>query len=139
MRSTCSRAHVGVVIALHGRVLSTGYNGAPAGMPHCDHACNCGAKLSREEGPTEHYGICRSVQPCTVSVHAEANAIAFAARHGAKTEGAEMFTTLTPCVPCAQLIINSGIVRVVAKEAYRKLDGWELLDTAGIDTMILVR
>lgn len=140
-RATCSRAQVGVVVALDGRVLSTGYNGSPAGMPHCSHECNCGMKLSNHEpdkdGFYQHYPICQSIQPCLESVHAEANAIAFAARHGARVGGAEMFTTLTPCTACAQLIINAGITRVVAREAYRKQDGWLLLDDAGVDTMIL--
>lgn len=113
-RGTCSRAAVGVVVALEGRIITTGYNGAPAGMPHCDH--------------DETF-----VPPCTNAVHAEANALAFAARFGLKTNGATLYTTLTPCVPCAQLIVNAGIQRVVAHTPYRIMDGWNLLYDAGIE------
>jgi dCMP deaminase len=110
-RSTCSRLHVGAVIARDSRAVSTGYNGNPAGMPHCQHVGD---------------------DPCKNAVHAEANAIAFAARHGAPTEGAEMFTTHQPCLKCAQLIVNSGIVRVVYDFPYRVLDGLDLLNVLGI-------
>src|SRR4030095_11781168 len=108
LRSTCSRAHVGAVIAKDGRILSTGYNGAPAGLPHCDHFCDC--SLAGFDG--HHNDDCNYMRGCTTAVHAETNAIAFAARHGVGLEGAEMFTTHMPCVPCAQLIINAGLIRV---------------------------
>lgn len=113
-RGTCNRAAVGAVVTLNGRIITTGYNGAPAGMPHCDH--------------DETF-----VPPCTNAVHAEANALAFAAKHGTPTDGATLYTTLTPCVPCAQLIINAGIKRVVAHSPYRVMDGWNLLYDAGIE------
>lgn len=113
LRSTCSRAHVGVVIAREGRVLSTGYNGAPAGMDHCNHTHDL------ESG-------------CQVAVHAEANAIAYAARYGMKIGGSELFTTLSPCVSCSQLIVNAGIERVVYLNPYRVPSGLELLEGAGV-------
>jgi len=119
-RSTCSRAAVGVVVALDGRVITTGYNGAPAGMSHCIHSVDDVVSGSSSIG-------------CAIAVHAEANAIAFAAKHGTPTNGATLYTTLTPCVPCAQLIINAGIVRVVAHTPYRVMDGWDLLYDAGIE------
>jgi dCMP deaminase len=112
-RSTCSRAAVGVVVARQGRVLITGYNGAPAGMPHCFHY----------EGENE---------PCEVSVHAEANAVAWAARWGISLEGAELFTTVSSCLNCAKLLINAGITRVISKQQYREAAGLELLRSAGI-------
>lgn len=112
-RSTCSRARVGVVIAKSGRVISTGYNGTPAGMDHCIHLCNC---FTTKGG---HTSECASVAPCLEAVHAEANAIAWAARCGVALEGAELFTTFSPCRPCGQLIINAGIIRVVYLRAYR--------------------
>lgn len=114
-RSTCSRAQVGAVIAVDGRILSTGYNGAPAGLPHCDHSFD----------PADASG-------CTTAVHAEANAIGFAAKYGMRTEGATLYTSLTPCLACAQLIINSGIVRVVANGSYRDPSGLHLLIRAHI-------
>lgn len=132
-RSSCSRAQVGVVIARDGRVLVTGYNGAPAGMPHCDHTCDCGYPGSGGllfEG--KHLSNCASLMPCRIAVHAEANAIAFAAKHGVRLEGGELFTTFSPCLPCAQLIINAGVVRVVHLTDYRDRSGLELLESAGI-------
>lgn len=128
-RSTCSRAKVGVVISRNGRILSSGYNGAPAGMNHCDHSCNCG----RDRG----YCImpCRSLEPCTNVVHAEANAIAFAAKYGVGIEGAELHTTRVPCLTCAGLIINAGIKRVVWDEEHREMVGFMRLCEAGLEVI----
>jgi dCMP deaminase len=136
LRSTCSRAQVGVVIAREGRILSTGYNGAPPGVEHCDHQCDCAAydavgQITGKE-VDRHTFECASRQPCKKSVHAEANAIAFAARNGVAIDGAELFTTLTPCLPCAQLIASACIVRVVALDPYRDQSGWEILREAKI-------
>lgn len=112
-RSTCSRASVGAVIALNGRILSTGFNGVPAGMTHCEHVAN-------------------DESPCDDAVHAEANAVAFAARHGVALNGSALFTTLSPCLKCAQLIINAGIVRVVIGKVYRDHSGPHILARLGI-------
>lgn len=132
-RSTCSRLHVGCVVARESRILVTGYNGAPSGMAHCDHECNCGypgkGGLLFEN---RHLSSCNSKQPCTISVHAEANAIAFAARHGISLEGAFLYTTHTPCRPCSMLIINAGIIAVVWKEDYMRDDGLELLKAGNV-------
>lgn len=114
LRATCSRQSVGVVIAHDGRVLVSGYNGAPAGMPHCFH--------DRDE-------------PCEISVHAEANAIAYAARYGIKVEGAELYTTFSPCLACGQLVINAGITRVFYGAYHRDQRGLELIRMAGIETV----
>jgi dCMP deaminase len=111
-RSTCSRLHVGSVAAREGRLLVSGYNGAPSGIAHCDHESSPG--------------------PCQRSVHAEANAIAYAARWGIKLMGAELFTTHSPCLSCSQLLVNSGILRVVFDELFRETEGLELLTQAGI-------
>lgn len=75
--------------------------------------------------------------PCLISVHAEANAIAFAARHGVATEGAEMHILFSPCVNCSMLIINSGITRVRWLQEYRISDGINLMRNAGIDAETL--
>lgn len=136
-RSTCSRAQVGVVIAHEGRIVSQGYNGAPVGMPHCDHTCNCSQDTIAGGYPTEpvriiHEPGCPSFASCTVAVHAEANAVAFAAKYGISTQGGFLFTTMAPCVPCSQLIINAGIVRVVYAQPYRYNEGLTLLMNAGI-------
>lgn len=124
-RSTCSRASVGAVIAQDTRVVATGYNGAPAGLPHCDHECDCGT-------PEHIDGYCASLQPCAVAVHAEANAIAFAAKHGVVTDRATLYVTLSPCLSCARLIINAGITDVVYGEQYRNVSGLDLLRSAGV-------
>lgn len=114
LRSTCNRAQVGAVIARNGRIISTGYAGAPSGLPHC--------------GPPH----CDLNIPCTRTVHAEAGAISYAAREGIPTEGATLYCTHSPCVDCAKLIVNSGIKRVVYINEYRKPEGLELLRSAGV-------
>jgi dCMP deaminase len=115
LRGTCSRQQNGAVVARDGRVLATGYNGTPSGMRHCVHS------------PDEPSDV-----GCAYAVHAEANAVAFAARHGVSLDGATLYVTTSPCVPCAQLVINAGIVQVVAGRAYRLLDGANLLNEAGV-------
>ena len=124
LRSTCARAQVGAVLARRGRIIATGYNGTPSGMAHCDHACNCFSP--------SHMAWCRSRKPCLDTVHAEANAIVFAARHGQPVEGATLYCTITPCLNCAQLIINAGISMVYIRGTYRLETGRELLTKAGI-------
>lgn len=117
-RSTCPRKSVGAIIAREGRVLSMGYNGAPSGLPHClSDGCI--------EGPD---GGCIRTQ------HAEANAIAFAARVGIKVEGADLWTTVSPCLSCAKVIINAGIKSVYYLNPYRDTSGIDLLNQAGINT-----
>ncbi len=128
-RSTCTRGRVGVVIASEARIIETGYNGAPAGMPHCDHGCDCSMLPG---GPVRHWPACNSLSPCTEAIHAETNAIAYAARHGMGVDGATLYTTMAPCVPCAQLIAASGIVRVWFHQPYRDMSGVDFLARAGL-------
>lgn len=132
-KSTCNRAQVGAVISRNGRTLSSGYNGAPAGMDHCDHSCDCGSMFaSGEEG---HKYDCRRLKPCTNVVHAETNAINFAARYGVGIDGAEIHTTRVPCMPCAGSIINAGIKRVVWYEEHRDMGGLLRLGQAGLEVI----
>ncbi len=112
-RSTCNRLNVGAVVAREGRILTTGYNGPPSGMNHCSH---------------------ESEAPCDDSVHAEANAIVWAARYGMSTNDCELFVTHSPCVNCAKLIINAGLVRVVYGVEYRDPAGLDLLEAASVET-----
>jgi len=114
-RSTCSRLAVGCVFALDGRILVTGYNGAPSSLPHCQH---------------------ESDEPCTTAEHAERNAIAFAARHGVQLEGSTLYVTHSPCLPCAMAIVNCGVREVIYGIAYRLTDGIELLSQAGIQSTL---
>lgn len=118
VQGTCPRAQVGAVIVRRRRIISTGYNGAPSHLPHCtDVGCEV------EAGG------------CTNSTHAEANAIAFAAKEGIATGFAELYCTHTPCIKCAQLIINSGIIRVYTGKAYRDMRGADLLKKAGVEVI----
>jgi dCMP deaminase len=115
-RSTCSRKQVGAVIALDGRVLSLGYAGSPAGTPHClDVGC-----LQGVDGG------------CIRTVHAELNAIAFAAKQGIALNRSTLYCTDSPCLVCAKAIINAGIEDVKYLRLYRDLSGLELLTEAGI-------
>jgi dCMP deaminase len=125
-RGTCPSIQVGCVIARASRILSTGYNGAPSGMPHCDHATRQSTLGGDPNVPT-----------CVTAIHAESNAIAFAARHGTPLHDAMMVTTLTPCRTCAQLAIQAGITTVVCDNAYRDISGVQLLRDAGVDVTIL--
>lgn len=130
-RSTCARSQVGALFALEGRILSSGYNGAPTGLPHCDHSCSddCGGDV---HSPGRHDDECPKVAPCEIAVHAEANAVAFAAKNGMSLDGSTLFTTLSPCYKCTQLIINVGIVQVVIGKLYRERSGLFMLDRLGI-------
>ena len=101
-RSTCHRKHVGAVIVRDRTILATGYNGSIRGMPHCD-----------EVGHMMENGH------CTRTVHAEANAVAQAARNGVSLENGELYVTASPCWNCFKLIMNAGIGRVVYGEFYR--------------------
>lgn len=100
-RATCDRKHVGAVIVRDKAILSTGYNGAPRHLPHCDEAGH--------EIVDGH---------CVRTVHAEANAIAQAAKNGASIDNAVLYTTASPCYDCFKLLVNSGISRVVYGEFY---------------------
>lgn len=134
-RGTCSRLQVGAVITVSGRLISSGYNGAPSKLDHCDHTCTCRFKnLGFDEDtlhPRSHDSGCPA-GPCRLSVHAEANAIAFAARYGISTHKACMYVTHQPCLDCAKLIINAGIETVIFEHTYRDDAGLHLLYDAGI-------
>lgn len=113
-RSTCLRKQVGAVIAKDSRPISVGYNGAPSKVEHC----------TKE--------TCNEEQRCKRTIHAEQNAILFAARHGISLEGASLYTTLEPCLDCAKSIINAGIKHVYYLELYGSGEGLELLDHTGV-------
>lgn len=131
-RGTCPRARVGAVIVRDRRIVSTGYNGAPPGLPHCsDVGCDRGNAVQvAPEAPEEIKQLARYVESpgCKRAVHAELNAIAFAARNTVSTEDAVMYCTHAPCLPCAQAILSAGIIEVHYTKPYRDLAGVELLD-----------
>jgi dCMP deaminase len=101
-RSTCSRKHIGAVIVKDKTILSTGYNGSIRGRAHCT---EIGCDI--ENGH------------CVATIHAEANAIIQAAKNGVAIDGAEIYTTASPCWNCFKLIANSGIRKIYYHEFYR--------------------
>ena len=108
-RSTCLRRHVGAVVVREKRILTTGYNGPPRGVPHCDVVGCLREQLGIPSGQRQE--ICRGL-------HAEQNAIIQAALHGVSTEGGTVYITHQPCITCAKMIINAGIVRAVSASTY---------------------
>jgi len=101
-RSTCDRAFVGAVLVRDKRILTTGFNGSPVSMPHCD-----------------EIGHLMVEGHCVRTIHAEANAIIQAALHGVSSKGATCYVTHFPCLVCAKMLINAGIVRIVYDNEYR--------------------
>ncbi len=129
-RSTCVRRNIGAVIVKDKRILATGYNGAPTGLPHCtDIGC-----LKDEMGiPSgERQEVCRAL-------HAEQNAIVQAAKYGISVEGSTLYCTTEPCSLCAKMLINAGIRRVVYREPYSDAFSKTLLDGAGVEVMLFSR
>ena len=113
--SYCVRRKVGALIVKDRMIISDGYNGTPSGFEN-----NC-----EDDNNTSLPYV----------LHAEANAITKVARSGNSSDGATLYVTASPCIECAKLIIQSGIVRVVYGEEYRIRDGIELLQRAGIEVV----
>ncbi|MRR38882.1 dCMP deaminase family protein [bacterium] len=109
-RSTCLSRPTGAVIMKDKQVLASGYNGSLPGEKHCMDEGGC-FRRSMAWSEAVKYDMCRSA-------HAEANAIALAAKKGVSIEGASIYCTLEPCITCAKLIIMSGISRVIYEHAY---------------------
>jgi dCMP deaminase len=109
-RATCDRGRSGCVIAKDRQILSTGYVGAPAGLPHCDEVGHQFKDTIHEDGHISRH--------CVRTAHAEMNAIVNAAKRGVAIDGATMYTQMTPCQTCAMAIINAGIKRVVCIRRY---------------------
>jgi dCMP deaminase len=112
-RSHCVRAQVGAVLTKDTRIISIGYNGPPAGTHNCD-----------EEWPDT--GCARDSRgSCSLALHAEENAILYATKNGSNLEGSTLYTTLSPCIACARLILSSGIKNVIFKDSYAEYKGLE--------------
>jgi len=122
-RSTCLRRSVGAVLVRDRRVLATGYNGAPSGLHHClDIGC-LREQLGVPSG--ERHELCRGL-------HAEQNAIIQAALHGVSVNGSTLYCTNQPCIICAKMIINAGIIAVVIKAGYQDKFAEDILKEAGV-------
>ena len=113
-RSTCIRRRVGCVLVKDKRILATGYNGAPSGLPTCKERGEC---LRRKLGVASgtHAEIC-------YAVHAEQNAIIQAARLGVSIDGATLYCTHQPCSLCTRMIINAGLSQVVIRRTKTDYD-----------------
>ncbi|ABR46570.1 CMP/dCMP deaminase, zinc-binding [Alkaliphilus metalliredigens QYMF] len=123
-RSTCMRRQVGAVVVKDKRVLSSGYNGAPSGIEHCEKTGCLREQLGVPSG--ERHELCRGL-------HAEQNAIIQAAYHGVEIQGTTLYVTLQPCVLCAKMLINAGVKRLVFKGQYPDDLSEKMLTEAGIE------
>lgn len=108
-RSTCLRRSVGAVIVKNKRILATGYNGAPTGVPHCAET-GC-LRVQRNVPSGQRHELCRGI-------HAEQNAIIQAASHGVTISGADLYCTNLPCSICTKMIINAGLKTIYYKDGY---------------------
>ena len=116
--------HIGAVIVKNKRILTTGYNGAPAGIKSCTEKGECMRRKLNIPSGTRHE-LC-------YAIHAEQNAIIQAAKLGISIEGATMYCTHQPCVICAKMIVNSGITRVVYGEGYPDEFSMQMFTEAGV-------
>ncbi|MDY6825895.1 MAG: cytidine/deoxycytidylate deaminase family protein [Bacillota bacterium] len=128
-RSTCLRRHVGALVVLDKRILSTGYNGAPTGLKHCEEVGCLREKLKVPSG--ERHELCRGL-------HAEQNAIIQAAIHGVAIKGATLYCTHYPCSVCAKMLVNAGIKKIILAENYPDKLAKEIFQEAGIDISFIV-
>ena len=118
-RGTCPKARVGSLLVKDNSIISTGYNGAPSGMPHCiDNGC------------VEIAGHCKS------SVHSEHNAILQAAKHGNSTNGSVLYTTHFPCVDCLKFLKNAGVSTIRYKHPYKNNENFINLSQFDIQQII---
>ena len=123
-RSNCSRRHVAAVLVRDRRIISTGYNGTPRGVRNC---ADGGCPRCNSNTPSGH-----GLGDCLCS-HAEENSIVQAAYHGISVKGSTLYTTFSPCLTCAKMIINAGIVEVVYHKRYSIDDvSTALLKEAGV-------
>lgn len=161
--SSAVRHKVGAIIVKDGMIISDGYNGTPSGFDNCcetyEPQNGCQKKFLEEdisgigcqgelhtliEGNVAKY-VCKYADRCKFAksvtkpevLHAEANAITKLAKTTNSSDGATLYVTMSPCIECAKLIIQSGIKKVYYDEIYRNTDGLELLEKAGIETIQL--
>jgi dCMP deaminase len=123
-RSTCLRRKVGAILVKDKRILSTGYNGAPSGLGHCEEVGCLRETTSVPSG--ERHELCRGL-------HAEQNAIIQAAYHGFSIRGATLYCTNKPCVICSKMLINAGIRKILYEDGYDDQLADQMLREANID------
>lgn len=127
-RSTCLRRQVGCIVVLEKRIVTTGYNGAPSGLPHCEEV-GC-IREGRGVASGERHELCRGL-------HAEQNAIIQAAMHGTAVRGGTLFCTHKPCILCTKMLINAGIRRVYYAEGYEDALSEDMAGQAGMELIQL--
>lgn len=119
LRSHCVKAQVGAVLTKDTRIISLGYNGPPAGTHNCD------VEFPGVGCPRDSKGS------CSLALHAEQNAILYAAKNGVSMDNATLYVTLSPCISCARVIYTTGIKKVYFKDSYAKYKG--LATDEGVD------
>lgn len=126
-RSHCVRAQVGAVLTKETRIVSLGYNGPPAGTHNCD------IEWPKDGCPRDSKGS------CSLALHAEQNAILYAAKNNVEIQGATLYVTLSPCISCARVIFTTGIKKVFYLNSYAEFkgldkdEGVEFLKKFGVD------
>ncbi len=129
-RSTCLRRKVGAILVKDKKILTTGYNGAPSNIEHCEKTGCLRERLKVPSG--ERHELCRGL-------HSEQNALLQAALHGVSVKDAILYSTTHPCIICAKMIINAGIKEVVIAGGYPDKMSRDLLKEAGIKIRIYKR
>jgi dCMP deaminase len=122
-RATCIRRKVGAVLVKDRRILCSGYNGAPAGLPHCGETGCLRRQLNVPSGVKHE--LCRGV-------HAEQNVIIQAAYHGVAVAGATLYCTNQPCSICAKMLINAGINEIYFRDGYDDPLALDMFERAGV-------
>lgn len=118
-KSHCVKMKVGAVISRDTRIISLGYNGPPAGTHNCDEEWpETGCPRDRKGG-------------CSLALHAEANAILYAAKNQMSLEHATLYVTLAPCLACARIIYTTGIQKVIYLDSYARYKGIDVEE--GVD------
>ncbi len=124
-RATCLRRKVGAILVRDKHILTTGYNGPPAGLPHCDELGGClRDKLGVASG--ERHEISRAV-------HAEQNAIIQASIHGISIKGSTVYATNQPCSLCTKMLVNAGVYEFVISDGYPDDLAVEIMKLAGVN------
>lgn len=132
-RSSCRRRKVGAIIVKNKRILASGYNGAPKGLPHCEISSGSEYECLRSKfkvpsGTKQE--LCRGL-------HAEQNALIQAANYGVSTQNAELFCNITPCIVCSKMLINAGISKIYFVGNYPEGLGLKMLEDAGVELINL--
>ncbi|MBE6039009.1 MAG: cytidine deaminase [Anaerofustis stercorihominis] len=127
-RSTCLRRHVSAIIVKDNKMISSGYNGSPKGLRHCEEVGCIRTELNIPSG--ERHELCRGI-------HAEQNAIIQAAVHGVSIKDSVIYVSHSPCVLCAKMIINAGIKQVKYLQGYPDESSLEILSEAGVEVIKL--